>query len=149
MCTLDVNTWGILVKFRAYNHAASCSPVLLHRSKGGRGLEALTFVWETEILSSALYLKQVADQHAKGTVVFVEDYERNNRDRPYWDWQPRCWITTSLLREAEPEAEDDRPLAKIARVCHECRRPLATSCHLVLSMNGHSASGRHVYVLLI
>ena len=73
---LDVQTRKVLVQCGAHNTAASCARVYLHRSRDGRDLDALTFVWEVEVLSSALYLKRVADQHVEGAVAFMEDYER-------------------------------------------------------------------------
>ena len=64
---LDVQTRKVLVRCGAHKSAASCVRVHLHLSRGSRGLNALTFVWEVEVLSSALYLKRVADQHVGGS----------------------------------------------------------------------------------
>ena len=110
-----------MVKCGAHNPAASCARVHLHWSRGGRGLDALTFVWEVEVLSSALYLKRVADQRVEGAVAFMEDYERKERKQTILGLAKqileRYRLFCSLLGmvETEAEAEDDRPPAKVAK----------------------------------
>ncbi len=116
---LDVQTRKVLVQCGAHNTAASCARVYLHRSRGGRDLDALTFVWEVEVLSSALYLKRVADQHVEGAVAFMEDYERKERKQTILGLAvqilERYRLLCSLLGVVETGAEDDRSPAKVVK----------------------------------
>ncbi len=109
------------MKCGAHNPAASCVRVHLYRSRGGRGLDALTFVWEVEVLSSALYLKRVADQRVEGAVAFMEDNERKERKQTILGLAKqileryRFFCSMLGVVETETGAEDDRPPVKVAK----------------------------------
>ncbi len=121
LCALDVQTRKALVRCGVHNPATSCARVHLHRSRGGRGLDTLTFVREVEVLSSALYLKRVADQHVEGEVAFIEDFERKEKKQTILGLavqileRYRLFCGSLGVVETETEAEDDRPPAKVAK----------------------------------
>ncbi len=102
---LDVRTRAILSANQAHNPAASSARVHLHRDMGGRGLAALTFVWEVEVMGAALYLTRAEDSRIEGSVAFLKHFEEAEHRMtilgaalPILDrYQMRC----GLLRDAD------------------------------------------------
>ena len=81
LAAVDAKTRSILRNNKSIYGVSACERIYLPRSEGGRGLNRVRFLWEREVVSSALYLAKTAEIDPHLNAVWQHQLYRNRQDK--------------------------------------------------------------------